>query len=146
MKKVHHLVIAAMISIPMLYSCSGGSSSGMQDAGGGGSSPEDIAKSYEALGAIDEAKAEKGKEVFTSKCSSCHQLDSKAIGPALRGVTKRRSADWVGSMLSDPQGFVQSNEEAKKLFEEYNKIPMVIPGGITDEEKGAVIEYLRKEG
>jgi mono/diheme cytochrome c family protein len=95
---------------------------------------------------IDDQLAAKGKELYAVKCVACHQMDTKTIGPALRGVTSKRSYDWMLSMLENPEEWVKKDPEAKKLFGEYNNIPMIIPDGTTDEERKAIIEYLRKEG
>lgn len=94
---------------------------------------------------IDATLASKGEEIFKSKCTACHQLDSKAVGPALRGVIQKRSFQWLLNMITQPQEWVQKDPEASRLFDEFNKIPMAVPGGMTEDEAKAVIEYLRKE-
>src|SRR6185369_6306388 len=47
-----------------------------------------------AIGALDEALVAKGQTIFSGTCSACHKLDQRYVGPALAGVTKRRSPEW----------------------------------------------------
>ena len=41
------------------------------------------------LGEIDNALAEKGKGIFKTKCTACHKINKRFVGPALKGVTKK---------------------------------------------------------
>jgi mono/diheme cytochrome c family protein len=95
------------------------------------------------LGELDQVLADKGKELYGTKCVACHQIDTKLIGPPQAGVLDRRSPEWVMNMMLNPTEMVEKDETAKALFEEYNKIPMAIPGGLTEEEARAILEYFR---
>lgn len=55
------------------------------------------------LGEIDQAMADKGKEIFEAKCTACHKTDSKFIGPALQDVVNRRSPEWIMNMILNPE-------------------------------------------
>ncbi len=48
---------------------------------------------------IDEALAKEGETVFKLKCSGCHKLDKRYVGPALRGVTNFRSPEYIMNMV-----------------------------------------------
>ena len=45
----------------------------------------------------------KGKTIFEQNCQSCHALDAKVIGPALRGVEKlpARTEKWLISWIKN---------------------------------------------
>ena len=89
----------------------------------------------------DPAVIAEGEKLYTAKtCNACHQLDTRAVGPPLRGVTQRRSPEWLQSMIVDPLGFVKTDPEAKKLFEEY-KTPMATPP-VSQDEARAIIAYM----
>lgn len=94
---------------------------------------------------INELRAERGKTLFQSKCTSCHDLDRKVIGPPLRGVTQRRSYNWMMNMIQHPDEWVKQDPAARDLHKEYNYVQMLIPDGITEDQTMAVIEYLRRE-
>ena len=87
-----------------------------------------------------------GEEIFKTKCMLCHTYgEGKKIGPDLKGVTKKRSPDWMKSMIKDPQAWVKTDAEAKKLFEEFKNVPMVVVPPLKDAEIKGVIDYLKKK-
>jgi len=48
-----------------------------------------------------EADVELGKKLFKQNCASCHKLDKKLVGPALAGVSQRRSETWLIQWIRD---------------------------------------------
>lgn len=92
---------------------------------------------------IDEALVKKGQSIFDSKCIICHTIDSKMIGPALAGVTKRRSPEWIMNMVINPQEMTAKDPVAKALLEEY-KTPMVNQN-VTEEDARALLEFFRSK-
>lgn len=93
-------------------------------------------------GPIDQALADQGEQLFTSRgCVGCHQLDTRMIGPALAGVTARRSYEWIRAMVLKPDSMVANDPDAKALYQEYGT-PMVNMGA-TAEDVHAIYEYLR---
>ncbi len=98
----------------------------------------------EPTGPIDQALAKEGEGYFTSRgCASCHKIEAKLIGPALKGVTKTRSYDWLIAMMVRPDSMLQNDAEAKKLLAEYGT-PMVNMGA-TKAEARAIFEYMRQQ-
>jgi len=94
-------------------------------------------------GPIDQALAKEGEGYFTSRgCASCHKIEAKLIGPALKGITTTRSYDWLIAMMVRPDSMLQNDAEAKKLLAEYGT-PMVNMGA-TKPEARAIYEYLRQ--
>jgi mono/diheme cytochrome c family protein len=96
------------------------------------------------LGAgVDKALAEKGKAIFEGKCSACHKLDQRYVGPALAGVTERRKPEWIMNMILNPAEMVQKDDTAKGLLAEF-MTPMPNQN-LTQEEARAVLEYFRTQ-
>ena len=91
---------------------------------------------------IDEALAAKGKEIFMMKCSACHKIDKRYIGPALGGLTKRRSPEWIMNMILNPSEMIKKDPVAKALYEEY-LTPMAFQN-VSQEEARAILEYFRQ--
>ena len=50
------------------------------------------------VGEIDHEKAEAGEKTFTEKCSACHKMAERYVGPALGEVTVRRTPTYVMNM------------------------------------------------
>jgi len=93
------------------------------------------------LGEIDETLAEKGHGIFKAKCSACHKINKRYIGPALRGVTKKQSPEWIMNMILNPEVMIVKNEKARELLKEYSA-PMANQH-LTEDEARAVLEYFR---
>ena len=91
---------------------------------------------------IDQAMADKGKDIYEKMCSACHKPTEKFIGPAPKGILDRRSPEWVMNMILNPVEMVQKDPIAKKLLMEFNGSPMA-DQNLTGEEARAVLEYFR---
>ena len=106
----------------------------LQDKGVG------IIKSLE-LGDIDEAMVAEGEIVFKAKCSACHKITKRFVGPGLAGVTERRTPEWIMNMILDPELMVAKNQIAKDLLAEY--LAPMANQNLTEIEARQILEYLR---
>ena len=95
------------------------------------------------LGEIDQKMVTEGKEYFQKKCSTCHRMDEKLIGSPLRGITKRRTPEWIMNMILNPDGMIKENKETRELFEKL-KVRMS-PQNMNEDEARKILEYLRTE-
>lgn len=67
---------------------------------------------------LDEAMAKRGNEIYSLKCQSCHRLnDIKLVGPGWKGVTTRRSPNWIINMITNVDMMLEKDAEAQKLLE-----------------------------
>lgn len=96
------------------------------------------------LGPVDEELAEVGKATFQAKCSACHKIEERYVGPALSGVTKRRSPEWIMNMILNPQEMTQKNQIAQDLFGEY--LVQMTFQNVSEKDARAILEYFRKVG
>lgn len=73
----------------------------------------------------------KGETLFKTNCMACHQLDKRTIGPALGGVTDRRTNEWLHKWINNSAALIASGDaDAKAIFEEFNQVPMAPYEGI----------------
>ncbi len=93
------------------------------------------------LGEIDEAMAAEGKEVFKAKCSACHKMSKRFVGPGLAGVTERRTPEWIMNMILNPEEMVEKNQAAKQLLAEY--LSPMANQSLTEKEARLILEYFR---
>jgi len=94
------------------------------------------------IGALDAAMAAKGEKLFNDKCSACHKIDERYVGPAMKGVTTRRSPEWVMNMIINPVEMTQKDPTAKELLGEY--MAQMTNQNVGEEEARALLEYFRK--
>jgi len=94
------------------------------------------------------ASPERGKAIFSSLCSHCHQTnyDESSIGaPGLQSVLERYDETWLSDWLKGPEAFAKVNVAAKDLISS-NKFGLAMPTlpAMQDDEKRAdTIAYLK---
>lgn len=93
------------------------------------------------LGEIDDALVKEGHEIFKLKCTACHKIGKKKIGPAMKGVVQRRSPEWIMNMILNPEEMTAKDPIAMKLLKEFSA-PMANQS-LKEEEARAILEYLR---
>ena len=147
MKKLIKNLSLGLLAIIVLTSCGGDKKTEeskeqiveidpMKDRGIGPITHVDISNE------IDNNMAERGQELFKSMCSACHKIDQRVIGPALAGVTKKRTPEWIMNMIMNPNQMVKENAQARKLLAEY--ISPMANQNLTEEETRFVLEYFRR--
>lgn len=91
---------------------------------------------------IDTELVAKGEEIFSLKCSACHKVDKRYIGPSPKGILDNRTPEWIMNMILNPDGMVKEDPIAKQLLIEYNGTPMANQN-LTEDEARAILEYFR---
>ena len=147
MRKIIRILSLGLLATIVLTSCGGDKKTEtskekiveidpMKDKGIGPITHVDISNE------IDNNMAERGQEIFKSMCSACHKIDQRVIGPALAGVTKKRTPEWIMNMIMNPNQMVKENAQARKLLAEY--ISPMANQNLTEEETRFVLEYFRR--
>jgi len=150
------MILASLI--PLVFSCGGEQKSQQnqeqvqaQPAPSAAADPYENWKDYQGVGPvkeftlpadIDESLASTGQTIFESKCTACHKVDKKFIGPSPQGILTRRNPAWVMNMILVPDKMVQEDPIAKKLIMDFNGSPMANQN-LTEDEARAVLEYFR---
>ncbi len=84
----------------------------------------------------------KGKSLFNANCASCHKLNKKLIGPALRGVSAKYEKDWLYSWIKNSAAMIKSgDEQAVAIYEEYNKVAMNAFPQLSNEDIDNILAY-----
>jgi len=85
-----------------------------------------------------------GEKIFKSKCTSCHAIDRKVVGPALKGVPDTKSEEWLIKWIRNSQALIATGDaEAVKIFEEYNKSVMTSFTDLSDDQIKSVIAFIK---
>ena len=149
MKTINLIVVGALLA--MFASCGGGDPKQEGPAGKAESMVKEEApgkdlgvgpiKSVTLGETVDEALAATGKEVYEAKCTACHKMGKRFVGPDLVGIVDRREPEWIMNMILDPELMVKENEAARQLLMEYSA-PMANQN-LTEEEARGILEYFR---
>ena len=90
----------------------------------------------------------KGKSLFNANCASCHKLDKKMTGPALRNVETRLAEsegldrEWLYSWIKNSAAMIKSGDTyANKIWNEYNQTPMNSFVQLSDEDISNILAY-----
>lgn len=94
------------------------------------------------LNEVDEVMVKKGETLFMEKCTQCHKIDSKFVGPALKGVTNRRKPEWIMNMMLDPLRMIKEDPIAHDLLKEFKGAPMT-DQHLSHDDARKILEYLR---
>lgn len=101
-----------------------------------------------ALGVIfsfysDQASAYDAKASYKAQCAGCHSIGGgRLVGPDLKGITEKRSRDWLIKFIVSPQSVIDSGDKvANDLLAEYNG--MVMPAlGLSESEASQILDFI----
>lgn len=149
MKTINSIVMAA--SVMLFASCGGGEAkqegpavqaesmvkkeAPSKDLGVGPITSVDVS------GPVDDALATTGMATFEAKCTACHKMGKRFVGPDLTDVVSRREPEWIMNMILDPERMVKENEAAKALLAEY--LSPMANQSLTEDEARSILEYFR---
>lgn len=92
---------------------------------------------------LDEKMIAEGQNVYNLKCSSCHKLtDEKLVGPGWKGVTDRRTSEWIMNFVTNTEEMLEKDTAAQNLLE----ICLVkMPNqNLSETDARGVLEFMRK--
>jgi len=96
------------------------------------------------LGAtLDAAMATSGEKVYGVKCSPCHKTtDEKLVGPGWKGVTTRRTPEWIMNFITNTDAMIDKDPAAQAQLE----ICLVrMPNqSLSDDDARHLLEFMRK--
>ncbi|GFO66694.1 hypothetical protein GMLC_02730 [Geomonas limicola] len=92
--------------------------------------------------AVATAWAEEGKELFQGKCSSCHSIGAgPGVGPDLKGVTARRSAEWLVRIITEPNKLTAEKDPTQTAL--VKQFGMEMPNlGVNREDAQRIVAFL----
>ncbi|MFD1768579.1 cytochrome c3 family protein [Sphingobacterium suaedae] len=87
-----------------------------------------------------------GQTLFKSKCTTCHSVTKKVVGPALAGMSERHSEEWLVKWIHNSQAMVAAGDPtAVQIFEEYNKMVMTSFTDLSEDQIKSIIAYVKDE-
>jgi hypothetical protein len=92
---------------------------------------------------LDEKMIAEGQNVYNVKCASCHKTtDEKLVGPGWKGVTDRRTPEWIMNFVTNTEEMLEKDTAAQNMLE----ICLVkMPNqNLAENEARSVLEFMRK--
>jgi len=98
-------------------------------------------KSLDLPAGIDQVLSDEGKIIYEAKCTACHKIEKRFIGPSPKGIMERRTPAWIMNMILDPERMVKEDPIAHQLLMKFTA-PMANQN-LSKEDARAVVEYFR---
>lgn len=92
---------------------------------------------------LDEKMVATGKNIYEVKCASCHKLtEERLVGPGWKGVTDRRTPEWVMNFITNVDEMLEKDTAAQNMLE----ICLVkMPNqNLTETDARSTFEFMRK--
>lgn len=88
------------------------------------------------------ANAQDGATLF-QPCAACHSIGGgPMIGPDLKGITQRRTNEWLIRFIQSPSEMLKSGDaQAIAVFKEFNNVPMP-NSALTAEQINKILEHI----
>ena len=97
---------------------------------------------FPSLSISQEADIQEGKSLFNANCAACHQLNRKAVGPALSGVTEKYDKEWLYRWIRNGSQMIKDGDpQAVAIWEEYNRAAMTNYPQFSDEQIDNILAY-----
>ncbi len=95
-----------------------------------------------SLSISQEADIQAGKSLFNANCAACHQLNRKAVGPALRGVSEKYDREWLYKWIKNGTQMIKDGDpQAVAIWEEYNRAVMTNYPQFSNEQIDNILAY-----
>jgi mono/diheme cytochrome c family protein len=92
---------------------------------------------------LDQAMASKGEAIYTATCSACHKVtDEKLVGPGWKGVTDRRTPEWIMNFITNTSVMLDKDLIAQK--EMVTCVVRMPSQNLSDDQARAMLEFMRK--
>ncbi|QKG54751.1 c-type cytochrome [Hymenobacter sp. BRD67] len=97
-------------------------------------------------GGGDAAAIAAGDALFKNNCAQCHAVKDKVVGPALGGITKRRSISWIIPWVHNSSKVIASGDEyAVKLYNDNGKQQMPAFPQLSDKEITSIVAWVTSQ-
>lgn len=92
---------------------------------------------------LDQPLAEAGKSVYEVKCYSCHKLtDERVVGPGWKGVTGRRTPEWIMNFSTNTDEMLNKDAQAQAMLE--TCLIRMPNQNLSDDDARKVLEFMRQ--
>ncbi len=89
--------------------------------------------------------AVKGEALFSSKCTACHAVDRRVVGPALGPIVKSSTDDaWLTKWVQNNKALIDAKDpKALAIYNEYNQQAMTQFADLSDGDVANIFAYIK---
>lgn len=92
---------------------------------------------------LDEDLVARAQVIYNAKCFACHKLtNEKLVGPGWKGVTDRRTPEWIMNFITNTQVMLDKDQAAQSLL--VTCVVRMPNQDLTDEQARQMLEFMRK--
>ncbi len=94
---------------------------------------------------IGTVKAQDGEAIFKQSCGMCHSVGKgRVVGPDLKGVTTKRTEEWLYKFIKGSQSFIKEGDaDAKAIYDEYQ---VIMPDqNLSQEEIKSILTFIENK-
>ena len=90
--------------------------------------------------------AEEGEKLYNANCTSCHAINEKVVGPALKNVHTKRKEAWLLKWIKNSQALIKSGDaDAIAIYKENNESVMTSFENLSDNQIKSIVAFIKKE-
>lgn len=145
-------LITASLMIFFFISCNSGKQPDNSNANTNTPAKKDSTKSDKGLGKftnvplthpLDTSMITRAQPIYDSRCISCHKLtNEKLVGPGWKGVTDRRTPEWIMNFITNTNVMLDSDLVAQQLM--VTCVTRMPNQNLSDDQARAILELMRK--
>jgi mono/diheme cytochrome c family protein len=92
---------------------------------------------------LDQDMISKGQAIYSAKCIACHKFtNEKLVGPGWKGVTDRRTPEWIMNFITNTQ--VMLDKDLVAQGEMVTCLVRMPNQDLSDDQARGILEYMRK--
>ena len=119
---------------------------GVAPGGTAGAAPADAAAPGNAASGGNAAEIAAGDALFKQNCAQCHAVNEKVVGPALGGITKRRSISWIIPWIHNSAKVIAGGDDyAVKLYNDNGKQQMPAFPQLSDKDITSIVAWITSQ-
>ncbi len=93
------------------------------------------------IGDLNVERARRGAEIFDLRCTACHRMDRRFVGPPLGAVTEARSPEFIINFILNPEEMTNRHPVGQALLQEYMTIMPY--QNVSKEQAIEIVDFLR---
>lgn len=144
--------ILLLLIFPLIYTgCGNGNGEERETAAGRKETPEltefqlehGIGPVTERLdiGDLNVERARRGAEVFDLRCTACHRMERRFVGPPLGDVAETRSPEFLINFILNPEEMTNRHPVGQALLQDYMTIMPY--QNVSKEQAIEIVDFLR---